>query len=188
MVWRSPQHAVSILLVLRSLLSDGSSSRSPVHHFASHPPDRFPSENFHVKIRDVHRSSRILPMFPAQVHVLLLTCSISNSTFVFSLTKTFVFLSRHDMFNILLLSIFACAAGSLFIAWLVNIHVSTPYIIAGRLEVRKCVVELSCQIGSFVTIEAWPVVNSSLNILVFIFVFGAVSLSQVDVAFSVLSL
>ena len=41
-----------------------------------------------------------------------------------------VFLSRYVMFNIFL-SIFVCAAASLFFAWVVSVHVSAPYVIAG---------------------------------------------------------
>ena len=37
------------------------------------------------------------------------------------------FLSRYAMFNILL-SIFVCAAASLFFAWVVSTNVSAPYV------------------------------------------------------------
>ena len=40
----------------------------------------------------------------------------------------FVFMSRYVMFNIFR-SIFDCAAGSLFFAWLVSVPVSAPYVI-----------------------------------------------------------
>ena len=39
-------------------------------------------------------------------------------------------LSRYVMFNIFL-SIFVCAAASLFFAWVVSAHVSAPYVITG---------------------------------------------------------
>ena len=42
----------------------------------------------------------------------------------------FGFLSQYVMFNILL-SIFVCAAASVFFTWLVSAHVSAPYVIAG---------------------------------------------------------
>ena len=88
------------------------------------------------------------------------------------------------MFNTLL-SIFVCAAASLFLAWVVSAHVSAPYIIAG-----------STHAFSVVTLEDFavhgeccpPGRDSSLNIFVFVFVSGAISLSQVDVAFNVLDL
>ena len=76
--------------------------------------------------------SRILLMCPALVHFRLLTCSITSVTLVFSLTQMFVFLSRYVMFN-LLRSIFVCVAASLFFAWVVIVHVSMPYIIAGSM-------------------------------------------------------
>ena len=80
-------------------------------------------------ILSVHRLSCILLTYPAQVHFRLLTCSITSVTFVFSLTQVFVFLSRYVMFHILL-SIFVCAAASLFFAGVVSAHVSAPYVIA----------------------------------------------------------
>ena len=83
---------------------------------------------------NVHRLSRILLTFPAQVHFRLLTCSITSVTLVFSLTEMFIFLSRYVMFNILI-SIFVCAAASLVFAWVVSAHVSAPYSMS-LLEVR----------------------------------------------------
>ena len=91
------------------------------------------------------------------------------------------------IFNILL-SIFICAAASLFFAWVVSTHVSVSYVIAGSMH------DLSLQACSNVTLEDVVVLgkccpsgrDSSLNLLVLVFVSGAVSLSQVDVAFSVL--
>ena len=32
------------------------------------------------------------------------------------------------------LSIFVCAAASLFFAWMVSVHVSAPYVIAGNTQ------------------------------------------------------
>ena len=81
-------------------------------------------------IRSVHWLSRILLTCPAHVHFRLLTCSITSVTFVLSLTQMFVFLSQGVMFNIFL-SIFVCAAARLFFAWVVSVHVSAPYVIAG---------------------------------------------------------
>ena len=52
---------------------------------------------------------------------------------VFSLTQMFVFLSRYVMFNTLL-SIFVCAAASLFFAQVVSVHVSAPYVIAVSMQ------------------------------------------------------
>ena len=95
------------------------------------------------------------------------------------------------MFNILL-SICVYAAASLFFAWVVSAHVSAPYVIAGNTRV----VDLSLQACSNVTLEIVAVLgeccpsgrDSSLNLLVLVFVSGAVSLSHVDVAFNVLDL
>ena len=47
-----------------------------------------------------------------------------------SLIQMFVFLSRYVVVNIIL-SIFVCAAASLFFAWVVSAHVSAPYVSAG---------------------------------------------------------
>ena len=54
----------------------------------------------------------------------------------------FVFLSRYVIFNILL-SIFVCAAASLFFVWLVSVHVFAPYIIAFNIGTGmiQCYVE-----------------------------------------------
>ena len=46
----------------------------------------------------------------------------------FSLTQMFAFPSRYVLFNIRL-SIFVCAAASLFFVWVVSAHVSAPYVI-----------------------------------------------------------
>ena len=53
--------------------------------------------------------------------------------FVLSLTQMLVFLSLYVMLSILL-SIFVCAAASLFCACLVSVHVSAPYVIAGSTQ------------------------------------------------------
>ena len=42
-------------------------------------------------------------------------------------------MTRYVMFSILL-SIFVCAAASLFFAWLVSAHVSALYVIAGSVH------------------------------------------------------
>ena len=132
-----------------------------------------------------------------------LTCSITSVTVVFPLTQMFVFLSCYVMFNILL-SIFVDAAASLFYAWLVSVHVSTPYLIAGRWN-YAWVVDLSLQATgtclkrqacSSVTLEDVMLLgeccpsgrNSSLDLPVLVFVSDAVSLSQVDVDFNALDL
>ena len=71
--------------------------------------------------------------------------SVASVVFVFSLSRLsplsflcrvccLFFMSRYVMFNILL-SIFVCAAASLFFAWVVSAHVSTPYVIAGSMHV-----------------------------------------------------
>ena len=48
----------------------------------------------------------------------------------------FVFLSRYVMFSILL-SIFVCAAATLFFAWMVSAHVSALYLTAGSTHELK---------------------------------------------------
>ena len=42
----------------------------------------------------------------------------------------FVFLFRYVMFNVVV-SVFVSAAVSLFFAWVVSVHVSASYVIAG---------------------------------------------------------
>ena len=79
------------------------------------------------------------------------------------------------MFKILL-SIFVCAAASLFSVWVVNALVSVPYVIAG-------VVDLSLQACSSVTSEdvavlgecCPPVRDSCLNILILVFLWCCIS-------------
>ena len=57
--------------------------------------------------------------------------SVTHVTFVFSFTPMFVFCpGLYVIFNIPL-SIFICAAVSLFFAWVMSAHVSAPYVIAG---------------------------------------------------------
>ena len=57
------------------------------------------------------------------------------------------------MFDILL-SIFVCAAGSLFFAWVVSAHVSAAvYVVAGNMH------ELSLQVCSNVTLEGVAVLG-----------------------------
>ena len=90
----------------------------------------FLSQGFQLVTHSVHRLSRVLLTCPAQVHFRLLTCSITSVTLVFSLTQMFVFLSWYVMFNIVL-SIFVCAAASLFFVRVVSAHVSAPYVSAG---------------------------------------------------------
>ena len=70
---------------------------------------------------------------PAQDHFIFLTVLIISMTFVLSLTQMLVFLSLYVMLSILL-SIFVCAAASLFCACLVSVHVSAPYVIAGSTQ------------------------------------------------------
>ena len=70
---------------------------------------------------------------PAQDHFIFLAVLIISMTFVLSLTQMLVFLSLYVMLSILL-SIFVCAAASLFCACLVSVHVSAPYVIAGSTQ------------------------------------------------------
>ena len=119
---RMPQYAASTSAYLA--LSRARCTDPVVVHFICTPSFR-PSSffflhwyGFQVVISSVHRLSRILMTCPAQVHFLLLTYSIMSVTFNFSLTQMF-FLSLNVMFNILL-SIFVCAAASLFFAWVVS--------------------------------------------------------------------
>jgi len=111
----------------------------------------------------------------------LLTCSIKSMTLVFSLSH---------VLNILL-SIVVWAAARLFFAWLLSARVR-------RISLMDVLV--SCRFVSSSIFQCYPwrfaVLfecrqsghNSSLNSLVLGFVCGAVSLSQVDVAFNVLDL
>ena len=80
------------------------------------------------------------------------------------------------IFNILL-SIFVCAAASLFFVWVVCAHVSVPYVIVGNTH------ELSLQACPNVTLEDVAVLSeccpsgrdSSSNLLVLGFVSGRCS-------------
>ena len=56
--------------------------------------------------------------------------ALPSVTLVFSLTQMFAFLSRYVIFNTLL-SIFVCAAASLFCISVVSAHVSALYVFAG---------------------------------------------------------
>ena len=98
-------------------------------------------------IRSVHRLSRILLTWPVQVHFRLLTCSITSLAFVLSLTHMFVILSRYVMFS-LLISIFVCAAASLFFAWAGSAHVSRRM---SLLEAR-----MSCRLVSSSMFLGYP--------------------------------
>ena len=85
------------------------------------------------------------------------------------------------MFNILL-SIFVCAAASLFFAWVVSAHVSAPYVIAGSThELYTCLFKHVPVVPLKMVGECYPSGrDSSLNLLVLVVVSGAVSLSKVD--------
>ena len=134
-------------------------------------------------IDSVHPLSRILLMCPAQLHIRFLTC-------LCRVGDLGLFSYPHVMFNIFLF-IFVCAADSLFFACVVSVHVNAPYVIAGITHV-----DLSLQACSNLTLEYFAVLgeccpfgrNSSLNLLVLVFVAGSVSLSHVNVAFIVLDL
>ena len=123
--------------------------------------------------------SYILVTCPVHVYFRLLACSIMTGTFVFSLTKMFVFLSRYVMFNIILLSIFVCA--SLFLAWMVIAHFSAAYVIAGSTHE----LHLSLQSCSNVTLEDVAVLDEccpsgrdfSLNFLVLVYIWCCISVS-----------
>ena len=69
-------------------------------------------------------------------------------TFVFSLIKMIVFLSRYTVFN-RFLSIFVCGAASLFHGRLVHIHVVAPYVIVGSTQELQTYL----QAGSKFTVE-----------------------------------
>ena len=79
--------------------------------------------------RHARQLYRILLTCATHVHIRLLTCSITSVTFVVSLVQVF-FVSRYVMFNILhsiCVRLLACS-----FAWMVSVHVSAPYVIAGR--------------------------------------------------------
>ena len=149
------------------------SSSSSLQRLAGIPLGVFLSYVFQVVIGSVHPLSRILLMCPAQLHIRFLTC-------LCRVGDLGLFSCPHVMFNILL-SIFVCAAGSLFFAYLESAHVNAPYVIAGSTHV-----DLSLQACSNLTLEYFAVLgeccpsgrNSSLNLLVLDCVAGSVSLSK----------
>ena len=108
-------------------------SRSSLHRLAGLPCRLFLSYGLQLVTREVHRSSLRRLICPAQDHFIFLTVLIISMTFVLSLTQMLVFLSLYVMLSILL-SIFVCAAASLFCACLVSVHVSAPYVIAGSTQ------------------------------------------------------
>ena len=146
-VGRRPQHAVSKLpcLVLSSAMSCRSSicpGRLSIAWLVSLVV--FSCHNYGLQLvtREVHRSSLRRLICPAQDHFIFLTVLIISMTFVLSLTQMLVFLSLYVMLSILL-SIFVCAAASLFCACLVSVHVSAPYVIAGSTqELYTCLFRL----------------------------------------------
>ena len=89
-------------------------SRSSLHRLAGLPCRLFLSYGLQLVTREVHRSSLRRLICPAQDHFIFLTVLIISMTFVLSLTQMLVFLSLYVMLSILL-SIFVCAAASLFI-------------------------------------------------------------------------
>ena len=109
-------------------------SRSSLHRLAGLPCRIFLSYGLQVVTREVHRSSLMRLICPAQDHFIFLTVLIISMTFVLSLTQMLVFRSLHVMLSILL-SILVCAAASLFCACLVSVQVSAPYVIAGSTQV-----------------------------------------------------
>ena len=112
-------------------------SRSSLHRLAGLPCRLFLSYGLQLVTRDVHWSSLRRLICPAQDHFIFLTVLIISMTFVLSLTQMLVFLSLYVMLSILL-SIFVCAAASLFCACLVSVHVSAPYVIAGSTQEQTC--------------------------------------------------
>ena len=153
-----PQDAVfrSICLI-RYLLPDG--FLPVVVKFVSPPSRRssrsfrFASQGFQVVIRDVNRLARIL----LTCYVRLLTFSILSVTFAFSLTQMIVFLSRYVTFNTFL-SIFVCAATSLFFAWVLSAHVSAPYVITGSTHEFKHVYMLHLKLSRYLANVVHPAV------------------------------
>ena len=108
-------------------------SRASLHRLAGLPCRLFLSYGLQLVTREVHRSSLRRLICSAQDHFIFLTVLIISMTFVLSLTQMCVFLSLYVMLSILL-SIFVCAAASLFCACLVSVHVSAPYVIAGSTQ------------------------------------------------------
>ena len=107
------------------------SSSSSLHRLAGSPLDRFPSYGFQVVIYDSSVISysvgvpcpRPLPSSDLFNHVCYL-CLFSYPDVCFSVPVCNVL---HTYFHL-------CTAGSLFVAWLVSVHVSAPYIIAGNTQ------------------------------------------------------
>ena len=113
-------------------------SRSSLQRLAGLPCRLFLSYGLQVVTREVHRSSLKRLICPAHDHFIFLTVLFISMTFVLSLTQMLVFLSLYVMLSILL-SIFICAAASLFCACLVSVQVSAPYGIAGSPhELHTC--------------------------------------------------
>ena len=108
-------------------------SRSSLHLSVFLPCRLFLSYGLQVVTREVHRSSLMRLICPAQDHFIFLTVLIISMTFVLSLTQMLVFLSLYMMLSILL-SILACEAASLFCVCLVSVQVSAPYVIAGSTQ------------------------------------------------------
>ena len=133
---RRSQHAVSKLACLaqssarscRSYLS-----RSSPHRLAGLSCRIFLSYCLLVVTREVHRSSLMRLVCPAQDHFIFLTLLIIYISFVLCLTPMLVLLSLYVMLSIRL-SILVCAAASLFCASLVSVKVSAPYGIAGSTQ------------------------------------------------------
>ena len=78
----------------------------------------------------------------------------------------------------ILFSIFVCAAASFFCARVVSTLVSAPYVVANITLEDVAVLGECCPSSR----------DSSLNLIVLVFICGGISLSQVDVAFNVLDL
>ena len=163
-------------------------SRSSLHRLAGLPCRLFLSYGLQLVTREVHRSSLRRLMCPAQDHFIFLTVLIISMTFVLSLTQMLVFLSLYVMLSILL-SIFVCAAASLFCACLVSVHVSAPYVIAGSTqELYTCLfrqmARLLLKISQCLA-YATHCHDSSLYLFVLVLFLEAVVLSQVHVALDI---
>ena len=141
-----------------------------------------------VVTRDVHRSSLMPLICPAQDHFIFLTVLIIYMTFVLSLTQMLVFLFLYVMLNILL-SILICAAASLFCACLVSVQVSVPYVIVGSTqELYTCLFrQMTVALGDIPVFGVCRSAchDSSLYLFVLVLFLDAVVLSQVHVAFNI---
>ena len=82
-------------------------------------------------IRDVYRLSRILLLCSAQVHFSDFFNHVCDLC-LFSYPD--VFFSPGMVLLNIFLSIFVCAAASLFFAWLLSAQASAPYVIAGSTQ------------------------------------------------------